>query len=432
MPDVIITPASGQIDFQDNNSSKALMRIDANGNLAITNTGGSLSVGNTAADVYIGDGINNVNLRFERAGSILPGSGQPLTLGSQTSGPIHIGRELRLKPNAATEGGELQFDYINGNVGYFIDVEGGNRLRFGNSDTTGTYVWTGNNNERMRLMNGGALKVTTDGSYVNSALLTNEFVVNSIYPSLIVENRNFSYASTLSQNAVYRSASNGYTFVLYASGAYSDNEFIVRGDGVVFSDGGTTMSTPADYAEMFEWEDGNPNNEDRRGYSVTLVGTQIRKSIEGDENIIGVVSGNPAVLADNAWNHWADKYLKDEFNCYIWEEHNVLEWKQIITDESGTPMEVTKTIEDWNIPEGVIVPEDAIVKTHEDNGKRFMHRKLNPEYDATQEYISREDRPEWSPVGLVGKLRLRKGQPVAERWIKMRDISATVEEWLVR
>lgn len=34
-------------------------------------------------------------------------------------------------------------------------------------------------------------------------------------------------------------------------------------------------------------------------------------------------------------------------------------------------------------------------------GKR---RKLNPEYDSTQKYISRFDRPEWAPVGMLGVL----------------------------
>ena len=32
----------------------------------------------------------------------------------------------------------------------------------------------------------------------------------------------------------------------------------------------------------------------------------------------------------------------------------------------------------------------------------------------------------------MGKLRILKGQPTGDRWIKMRDISDTVEEWLVR
>ena len=39
---------------------------------------------------------------------------------------------------------------------------------------------------------------------------------------------------------------------------------------------------------------------------------------------------------------------------------------------------------------------------------------------------------EWDTVGLMGKLRLKKGQPTGTNWIKMRDISDTVEEWLVR
>jgi len=39
---------------------------------------------------------------------------------------------------------------------------------------------------------------------------------------------------------------------------------------------------------------------------------------------------------------------------------------------------------------------------------------------------------------MMGKLRLRAGQPTGDRWIKMRDIATdddgnvTVEEWLVR
>jgi hypothetical protein len=60
------------------------------------------------------------------------------------------------------------------------------------------------------------------------------------------------------------------------------------------------------------------------------------------------------------------------------------------------------------------------------------HPKLNPEYDESQEYIPREQRPEWNCVGLLGQLRLRKGQPVADSWIKMRDISDEVELWLVK
>ena len=59
-------------------------------------------------------------------------------------------------------------------------------------------------------------------------------------------------------------------------------------------------------------------------------------------------------------------------------------------------------------------------------------RTLNPDYDKSKTYERREDRKEWSCVGMMGKLRMLKGQPTGDRWIKMRDISDTVEEWLVR
>jgi hypothetical protein len=32
----------------------------------------------------------------------------------------------------------------------------------------------------------------------------------------------------------------------------------------------------------------------------------------------------------------------------------------------------------------------------------------------------------------VTQVKLRKGQPTGTNWIKMRDVSDTVEEWLVR
>ena len=60
--DVIITPASGEINFKDSGTSVALIDIDGSNNLSITNSGGNLSIGDTASDVYIGDGTNNVDL----------------------------------------------------------------------------------------------------------------------------------------------------------------------------------------------------------------------------------------------------------------------------------------------------------------------------------------------------------------------------------
>jgi hypothetical protein len=77
--------------------------------------------------------------------------------------------------------------------------------------------------------------------------------------------------------------------------------------------------------------------------------------------------------------------------------------------------------------------EEGEVLTDDDgNALTQKRRVLNPDFDASLKHVEREFRPEWSPVGLMGKLRLRKGQVTGARWIKMRDVSATVEEWLVR
>ena len=70
--------------------------------------------------------------------------------------------------------------------------------------------------------------------------------------------------------------------------------------------------------------------------------------------------------------------------------------------------------------------EQDIVKIEND--------KYSSSYDRSKKdgYVPRKDRKEWDMVGMMGKLRMLKGQPTGDRWIKMRDISDTVEEWLVR
>jgi len=107
-----------------------------------------------------------------------------------------------------------------------------------------------------------------------------------------------------------------------------------------------------------------------------------------------VISGNPSVVGDAAWNKWSGKYLRDEYGTYIQEDYEV-------EDEDG----------------------NTVIQ---------QRRKINPAYDPESEYIPREQRPEWGCVGLMGKLRIRKGQITGSRWIKMRDINDSVEEWLVR
>lgn len=253
-------------------------------------------------------------------------------------------------------------------------------------------IFNNGNTERMRINSNGNIGVGWSGDanwgfgINNSTAGAGAFLSTTSANILsgLFEATNNSYTNTVLKVQTYRSNSTAFNYFTASSSITGtlDTDYSIRGDGQVFTDGSTSMSTPADYAEYFEWADGNPNNEDRVGYSVSLInGTQIKISEEGEESI-GIVSGNPAVVGDAAWNNWIGKYKKDEFNRYIRDE----------------------------------------------NGDRI----LSEDYNSEEEYVSRENRPEWSPVGMVGKLRMRKGQLTNSRWIKMRDISAEVEEWLVR
>jgi hypothetical protein len=244
------------------------------------------------------------------------------------------------------------------------------------------------------------------------------------------------YTGSVAQFAAVRAGTTSYSLLTCYSANFGDAEFIVLGNGQVASDGGTAMSSPADYADMKEWADGNPDDEDRVGYSVVHVpGTRkVRKATKDDdpEKIIGIASGNPSVIGGAAWNRWIDKYLKDDFNRPIYEEYEAVEWIEAGEDEDGKPTEVLRSYATDQIPEGVEVPEGARVTREDDQGQPFTRRKLNPEYVPGSPYTPRSERPEWDPIGLVGEVPLRKGCPVNPRWEYLGDVSGTVELWHVR
>ena len=140
---------------------------------------------------------------------------------------------------------------------------------------------------------------------------------------------------------------------------------------------GTVASTGADYAEYFEWVDGNPNGEDRIGRVVTLDGEKIRYANENDY-ILGVVSGTALILGDNPGDEWKHKFLKDEYGRYLTE--TVEEFVEYFDYETGE-----------NVKEST----------------GFVERKiLNPEYNPEEEYITRKERNEWEIIGMMGKLHV--------------------------
>jgi hypothetical protein len=377
--------ANGPTIFATNNTEKARLTAD-----------GKLLVGTSSArsNVYTGANlstpfcqIENNTASYDQGLSLLNYSvdGYPssLTLGVSLSGTK--GTNTLVRNNEML--GRINFagnDGTNFRSAALIEalVDGSP----GSGDMPGRLVFSTTSDsassptERARITSGGYLKVSNNGSYFNSTGAYHEFTNTANVPALILRTTDGSQTDTTLSISPSRAANSAYKMLMCYSGNEADLEFNLRGDGNAYADG-SWNGGGADYAEYFEWIDGNADEEDRRGISVVLDGNKIRPAVDG-EDPIGVISGNPSVVGDTAWNKWNGKYLRDDYGSYV-------------LDENG-------------------------------------ERQLNPAYDPDVEYISREDRPEWDCVGLMGKLRIRKGQPTGSRWIKMRDISDSVEEWLVR
>ena len=138
-----------------------------------------------------------------------------------------------------------------------------------------------------------------------------------------------------------------------------------------------------DFAEYFEWLDGNPNVSDRVGRSVVLTGPSGKISIATDgQTPFGVVTGRAGFVGNSATREWKNRYLRDDY-------------LRIIKDE---------------------------------NGKRIV----NPDYNSACTYVNRKNRKEWTTIGLVGKVPVRVGEVINPNWMKLRVLTPTVEEYLVR
>lgn len=122
----------------------------------------------------------------------------------------------------------------------------------------------------------------------------------------------------------------------------------------------------ADYAEYYEWSDGNPLGEDRVGYFVTFDSEgKIKYANTPNEYILGITSAYAGVSGNAASDQWHGMYQRDEFNRLL---------KTSFTSVNGNTFEI-------NI--------------------------LSEDYDPEAEYVSREERNEWIEVGMLGKIRVR-------------------------
>lgn len=179
-------------------------------------------------------------------------------------------------------------------------------------------------------------------------------------------------------------AAEGYFLV---GGGSTRNAFRVNGITCYSYQGVNTSG--ADYAEYFEWEDGNPDGEDRVGYFVTHSGEKIKIAKE-DDFIIGIVSATPAIIGNNP-EEWNNRFLKDIYGRTKYE-------KVLIPDKYVDNMTETKEIGLDGKP--VVIKERILIEKEHYEDVPI----LNPDFDESQEYIERDKRKEWSCVGFMGKL----------------------------
>ena len=287
-------------------------------------------------------------------------------------------------------------------------------------------------------------RVESDEGSPNSVYPSGNGTCLIVYPGLTAQQSQFRArtTNTNSEFTIYIDSGAGVNFKLSSSGRlYRDN---------------TTEYSPADYAEMFEWKDGNTSSEIRTGMTVVLEDEMIRPATSSDDpsKIIGVVSANPVIIGDAAPLSYKDKHLKDAYGGDVYDDGTeMLIWNSFGTDfidgkkvprAQPDPTDCNCS-PDFSIPVADIEKEKAkgnVPQAAIDQNIRMTvkNRLRNPNYDPNKTYVPRMDRKEWDAIGLLGKLIIRRGQPIGANWILMKsnvgvdpnDNSIVLDKYLVR
>lgn len=140
----------------------------------------------------------------------------------------------------------------------------------------------------------------------------------------------------------------------------------------------TGASSFSDFGEYFESLDGAAIP---AGTIVTLEKGKgkIRPAQKG-ERMKGVISKTAGIMLGQSTYHWQGRYLRDDF--------------------------------------GEVLLEKRMVKIKDDDGNIREEMQMmpieNPDYQEELSYQSREERPEWNKVGLLGQVRIRVDDTVGE------------------
>ncbi len=185
----------------------------------------------------------------------------------------------------------------------------------------------------------------------------------------------------------------------------------------------TIEQNAIDFAEYFE---NLKRGIIKGGETVVMERGRVRKAKKG-EIPFGVVTLTPAFVgnigAEDAGDSWHGKYLRDEDMQYVMEGVDFVTYLVKSDKYAKKPNKKIHLFADQKPPKGAV----------EIARRREKRRVINPDYDEKRKFIPREDRPEeWSLIGLLGQCLIKKGQPVAPQWIKMKEFNHKYDFYLVR
>jgi hypothetical protein len=275
-----------------------------------------------------------------------------------------------------------------------------------------------------------------------------------------------------------------YTYSWQLAGGLNTTDLTIPGNGIsaiihstAFGDQPTSEMIAntytvgnADYAEYFEWQDGNLANEDRVGYFVTLVNDKIILASDNND-ILGITSKTSCITADAAELYWSKTNKTDSFGRIITKQqysgesvlkkYNITypskqynnKYEMISDIANNIRLDVTKRLshsiltaklnikntlldnraQSSNSDDDFIKSADlpllnSILTANEilkPNVSVITEKLINiiklelneigpiicieksPIHNANLKYIPRSQRSEWIPVGLLGKIYVR-------------------------
>ena len=427
--------------------------ITASTTYSTTLSGGTIYSGSTNLSALFGGSGGNLFTSGSGANSIISNNGTNTATGSTAivTGANNSGHSLNSAVVGGTGNGVFGTTSYNSgivsgnanrvNAGYaFIACGDSNVIKDGLAAYSGIICGTNNEIQDDRAFIGGGESNTIGGNSAYSAILAGESneILNGYYSCIGAGQLNSGH-SQYSFVTGYGNISTGdYSSVIFGSyneAAHTNSMAAGKGakttanyeiawagnsaatspdianntfrfdlvNGNIYLDGNNNAGF-ADFAEQFEYADGNENNEDRRGFFVSLQNGKIKI---GNENVIGIISSTPCFIGDSPMK-WSKTYLKDEWGEVIKKQYKIyiIDDNRIYVDNDDNKFE--------NIP-NISNPIEKIYTQKIDVNLPYTVENipvLNPEYKHGEEYILRTNRKEWGVVGLLGKILVKSSQEI--------------------